>query len=89
MLDHVDLSRASLRGAILFQADLTGANQHQADLSRADLRWAVLELADLRGADQSYADLNHSKLEHADLTGALWIDAIHRCSNQNCDGKAY
>ena len=45
--------------------------------------------ANIRKGPLTKAVMNNADLRQADLSGALWIDAIHRCSNQNCDGKAY
>ena len=68
-------SRADLRGANLFganlsDADLFGADLFGANLSDADLPGADLSGADLRGADLSGADLSCANLRGADLSGA-------------------
>jgi len=53
------------------------------------LRWAILAQADLRATNLSHAKLINTNLAGADLTGAMWVDATHQCSNQSCDAKAY
>ena len=68
-------SRADLRGANLFganlsDADLRGANLFGANLSDADLRGADLSCADLRGANLFGANLSDANLRGADLSGA-------------------
>ena len=73
-------SRADLRGANLFganlsDADLRGANLSDADLPGADLRGANLSDADLPGADLSCANLRGADLSGADLSGANLRDA--------------
>lgn len=62
------LSHVNLQEAILFQADLSGA-----DLRRANLRFADLREADLTGAN----------LEEASLVGAMLTDACLRSTNLN------
>jgi hypothetical protein len=69
-LSGADLSRADLRQAFLFTADLRGA-----DLSRADLRQAFLFTADLRGAELRGADLRGAILRQANLHEVLLGDA--------------
>ena len=64
-------SRANLRNADLFGANLRGANLSNADLCGANLRGA-----NLRGANLSNADLRCANLSNADLFGANL-----RCAN--------
>ena len=61
-------SRADLRGANLYGADLSGANLRDANLYGADLSGANHRDANLRGADLYGADLRG-----ADLYGAVGI----------------
>ena len=63
-------SRADLRGANLFGANLSDADLRGANLSDADLRGANLSCANLRGADLSGANLSCANLRCADLSGA-------------------
>ena len=63
-------SRADLRGANLFGANLSDADLRGANLSDADLRGANLSCANLRGADLSGADLSCANLRGANLSGA-------------------
>ncbi|EHW0487632.1 pentapeptide repeat-containing protein [Salmonella enterica] len=63
-------SRANLRCADLYGADLRGADLRGADLYGADLRGADLRGADLRGADLYGADLRGANLYGANLYGA-------------------
>lgn len=69
-LNHADLSGVDLHGAILVDADLSGANLSHADLSGVDLHGAFLSDADLRDADLRDADLCGADLCGADLCGA-------------------
>ncbi|ENG3076691.1 pentapeptide repeat-containing protein [Salmonella enterica] len=63
-------SRADLRDANLYGANLCGANLRDADLYGANLCDANLRGADLRGADLRGADLRGADLRGADLRGA-------------------
>ncbi|EGT8231993.1 pentapeptide repeat-containing protein [Salmonella enterica] len=63
-------SRADLRDADLFGADLRGADLRDADLFGADLRGADLRDADLFGADLFGANLCGANLRGANLRGA-------------------
>lgn len=62
--------RADLRGAVLYEANLSRANLRGADLSRANLRYVSLRGADLRDAALSGADLNDAALSGANLSRA-------------------
>ncbi|WP_009475903.1 pentapeptide repeat-containing protein [Rhodococcus sp. JVH1] len=71
----VDLSRADLSGARLYEADLRGVRFLGADLSHAILLKARLDGAKLEDANLSDAKLNEARLDGAsmmevDLTGA-------------------
>ena len=68
-------SRADLRGANLFGANLSDADLRCANLSDADLPGADLSCANLRGADLSGADLSCANLRGANLFGANLSDA--------------
>ncbi|EDS2449522.1 pentapeptide repeat-containing protein [Salmonella enterica subsp. enterica serovar Hvittingfoss] len=68
-------SRADLRDANLYGADLRGADLRDAYLRGADLRGADLRDAYLRGADLRGADLRDAYLRGADLYGADLRDA--------------
>ena len=73
-------SRADLRGANLFGANLSDADLPGADLSCANLRGADLSGADLscanlRGANLFGANLSDADLPGADLSGANLRDA--------------
>ncbi|EMG9447761.1 pentapeptide repeat-containing protein [Salmonella enterica] len=65
-----DLRDANLRDANLRGADLCGANLRDANLRGADLCGANLRGADLRGANLYGADLCGANLRGADLRGA-------------------
>ncbi|PVM57768.1 pentapeptide repeat-containing protein [Salmonella enterica] len=67
---HESGSRANLRGADLFDANLRGADLRGADLFDANLCDADLRGADLRGANLRGADLFDANLRGADLRGA-------------------
>jgi hypothetical protein len=75
-LDGVDLRGAFLyltdlrSGAILWEADLRGANLSAANLHFGDLRDADLRGADLRNARLDGADLRDTNLDSAKLRGA-------------------
>lgn len=78
---RLELDRADLVGAVLCEADLSGARILRSDLGGADLSGAVLTMADLShcrlaGADLSGANLSGCSLRRADLTGARLEDAI-------------
>ncbi|EDW3345497.1 pentapeptide repeat-containing protein [Salmonella enterica] len=72
---HESGSRADLRGANLFGADLRDANLRGANLRGADLCDANLFGADLRGADLRDANLRGANLRGADLCDANLCDA--------------
>ena len=63
------LNHIGLRGQVLKERDLLGANLSDANLSDADLIGANLRYADLSGADLSHADLSDANLNVADLRG--------------------
>ena len=65
-----NLSDANLRGADLFGANLSDANLRNADLFGANLRGANLSNADLRDADLRCADLFGANLRDANLRNA-------------------
>ena len=50
MYKRQDLSRAKCAGAILWEADLTGANVHYADFSNVDLRQTTITSEQLANA---------------------------------------
>ena len=82
-------SRADLRGANLFGAnlscaDLFGADLSGANLSDADLRGADLSCADLRGANLFGANLSDADLPGADLSGADLRGADLSGANLSC-----
>jgi Pentapeptide repeats (8 copies) len=62
---------ADLRGVVLIQAPLSGANLQLADLREADLRGAELTGAFLGGADLQGADLWGAHLDHVTLAPAF------------------
>ena len=68
---EADLSGANLSGADLSGADLYGADLYGAILSGANLSGAILS-----GADLSRADLSGANLYGADLSGAILSGAI-------------
>ena len=59
--------KANLRGANLYEADLSGANLRWANLYEANLRWADLSGADLSGANLRWANLSRANLYGANL----------------------
>ncbi|ECD9464199.1 pentapeptide repeat-containing protein [Salmonella enterica] len=67
---RADLRGADLYGANLHDADLRGANLYGADLHDANLRGANLRGANLRDADLYGANLHNADLRGADLRGA-------------------
>jgi len=69
-LTGVDLTKARLIRANLFQAQFSGA-----DLSRANIRKANLFMANLSGAKLDNASLKQANLGSADLSGASLIEA--------------
>ena len=69
-LHDADLSGADLHDANLCNADLSGADLRHADLRNANLSYAYLNNADLRSANLSYANLNNADLRSADLRSA-------------------
>jgi len=66
----------AIRWAIAHDADLRGAVLSDADLRGADLRGAVLSGAVLSGADLRDADLSGAVLSGADLSGAVLRGAV-------------
>ncbi|EDU2378481.1 pentapeptide repeat-containing protein [Salmonella enterica] len=74
-------SRANLRGANLYGADLCDANLRGADLCDANLYGADLCDANLRGADLCDANLCDANLRGANLRGANLCDANLRGAN--------
>ena len=73
--ERADLHEADLRGADLHEAnlrwaDLRGADLHEANLRWADLHEANLYEADLHEADLRWANLREANLREADLRGA-------------------
>ena len=70
VLFGANLLGADLLGANLRGADLLGANLLGANLRGANLRGADLLDANLRGADLIYANLRGANLRGADLNGA-------------------
>lgn len=77
-----------LRGADLYEANLSGANLQDTDLVGADLRLANLAGADLRSADLTGAILFGANLYEADLRLAIWIDGS-ACLDRTCGDKIY
>ena len=69
----MDLSRANLSGAHLFNTDLRGSNLFKAQLEDANLNHARLEGADLLGTD-----LHDTKLENVDWGARARQDAHAR-----------
>jgi uncharacterized protein YjbI with pentapeptide repeats len=69
-LYEAELSGANLSGANLYGANLRGADLRGADLRGAKLSGANLSVADLRGAKLSGADLRGADLYGAELSGA-------------------
>lgn len=66
-----------LRGALLNEADLSGADASYVDFTGADLEKTDLSYANLTGADLTHAilidtDLDTSDLQHANLLGAIF-----------------
>ncbi|HBL9987282.1 TPA: pentapeptide repeat-containing protein [Salmonella enterica subsp. enterica serovar Sternschanze] len=76
-----NLCDANLRGADLYGANLCDANLCDANLRGADLYGANLCDADLRGANLYGADLYGANLCDADLRGANLCDADLRGAN--------
>ena len=79
-----NLSDADLRGANLFGANLSDADLRGADLSCANLRGADLSGANLRGADLSGANLSCANLSNANLRGANLRGADLSGANLSC-----
>ncbi len=72
---RTNLTRTNLRGAVLIETDLRGAELDDADLcgsnvNETDLRQASLDRANLTNASLAYADLRGADLGDANLTGA-------------------
>ena len=63
-------TRYHIELALLYGADLRGADLRHANLSGADLRGADLSDANLSGSDLSDADLSDANLSDANLRGA-------------------
>lgn len=68
------LSGASLSESNLWNASLSGANLSGAKLSRSDLSRAILSEADLDYADLSYATLSDTDLTKAEIGGTHFDD---------------
>jgi uncharacterized protein YjbI with pentapeptide repeats len=77
-LEDADLRHASLANALLYFADLRGANLADADLTQASLPDANLEAANLSGADARRAYFYGAKLKDAVLKGAALTGANFR-----------
>ena len=71
----IDLSKAYLSKADLYNVNLSEADLPEANLFGADLRWADLSEADLRRADLSKADLRRADLSEAYLFEANLSEA--------------
>ena len=79
--------RASLRNAVLQEADLHDANLQQADLegarlSVADLMGANLRCANLKHADLWMADMKNANLQGAELQGANLTEVTNLTQKQ-------
>jgi hypothetical protein len=72
----VRLMTGDLRGAKLYEADLTEAHLRGADLTEADLGDACLRGVDLAGADLTHTYLSGADMSGADLSGAILVCAI-------------
>jgi hypothetical protein len=64
------LSRVDLRGAHLFEANLSDTQLRQANLARARMPGVDLSRSDLELADLRQANMLHAKLREANLCGA-------------------
>jgi uncharacterized protein YjbI with pentapeptide repeats len=80
-LREVNLRRASLWGANLSEADLSGAHLEKADLPNADLSGADLSGAHLEKADLTRAHLSGANLSDADLGSADLLKTDLRGAN--------
>lgn len=69
-LEGAALVHANLSGTNLSEAHLKGGNLSGANLSHTNLSEADLQGANLSGADLSHANLRKANLSHADLSGA-------------------
>ena len=69
-LQHLDLSKATLRDTNLHFVDLSNSNLSKANLYNADLRDACLNNANLKKANFYAADLQCANLQNADLRDA-------------------
>ena len=66
-LAGIDFSKARLKGANLYHADLADADFAYADIRRVDLSWSILKDANLIGAN-----LEETKLFSSDLRNTNW-----------------
>lgn len=86
LLEGVDLCDAYLKQAILWCADLSGAQLINADLEGADLTRANLSRVDLTYAQLQSVHLTETILKGADLEGAqlegAWFDRTDLCGAQ-------
>ena len=74
-LKNVDFSRANLREAMLYNADLGDTPSCAPNCQGADLSWANLEDANLNGANLTGADLSHTWMLNTSLFGANLTNA--------------
>ena len=79
--ERADLHEADLRGADLHEANLRWADLRGADLHEANLRWADLHEANLYEADLHEADLRWADLHEANLYEADLHEADLRWAN--------
>jgi uncharacterized protein YjbI with pentapeptide repeats len=85
-LRGIDLSKASMPGALLARADLEGANLEGAVLRKASLKNASLREAYLVGSDLQEANLENADLEGAKLDRANLARA--NLARANLDGAS-
>jgi len=71
----IDLSKTSLKRAILEKFDLSSANLSGTDFSEAHLAWADLSQANLFKANLYLADLYQTDLRRANLVDAILVGA--------------
>ncbi len=74
ILIDADLRGANLHGANLIRADLTVANLSGTNLCWVDLSGASLVGANLMGAKLSWANLRRTNFRGANLSGAIYLD---------------
>jgi hypothetical protein len=80
-MQHAQLERADMRGAVLDFAQLDGANMRYANLQGTSLRQARLPGADLswtkaQGADFEYAQIPNADMRLANMQGASFSHAF-------------